>query len=97
MTPPINHIVNWRYICQRKQDQIEKDVICENSTIIYHDYRVGDQITINNNTAFKYKTPFKGPYEIDQTWTSGTVTIQTRAVASRMNIRHIKPYNNPEV
>ena len=36
-----NHVVDWRYICQRKQAQIEKYVIHENSTIIENDYRVG--------------------------------------------------------
>ena len=31
----IDHIANWRYTPQRKQAQIEKGVIRENSTIIY--------------------------------------------------------------
>ena len=52
---------------------------------------------ISNNTAFKYKIPFKVPYEIVQTWTNGNVIIQMREVTSRINILRIKPYNNPEV
>ena len=41
---PIMRVENWRYIRQRKQAQINKDVIRNNSTIIDHNYRVGDQV-----------------------------------------------------
>ena len=46
---------------------------------------------------FKYETSFKGPYEIVQTWTHGTATIQTGAVTDRLNIQRIKSYKIPEV
>ena len=52
---------------------------------------------VRRNHAYKYKTPFQGPYEIVQTWTNGTVTIQTCTVIFRLNLRRIKPYNSPEV
>ena len=55
--------MDWKYIRQRKQAQIEKEVIHKNYTIIEHDYRVGDQVTIDIKILFKYETPFKGPYE----------------------------------
>ena len=60
----INNIVNWKYICQQKQAQIEKAVIRENSTRIDHDYNIGDKIMVKRNWAYKYETPFQGPYEI---------------------------------
>ena len=44
-------------------------------------------------SAYKYETPYRGPYEIVQTWTNDTVTIRTGAVTMRINIRNIKPYN----
>ena len=34
MILPINHIANWRHICQLKQRQIEKDIIHRNFTEI---------------------------------------------------------------
>ena len=34
------HIANWRLIRQRKQAQIDKDVIRENYTRVNHDYRI---------------------------------------------------------
>ena len=52
---------------------------------------------LRKNQAYKYKTPFQGPYEIVKTWMNGTVTVQTGAVTSRLNIRRIKPYNSPEI
>ena len=97
MILPINHIASWRYIRQRKQTQIEKDVICENSTRIDHDYRFGDKVLVRRNQAYKYETPFQGPYGIIQTWTNGTVTIRTDAVTARLNIRYINTYDSPEV
>ena len=74
---------------------IEKDVICEKSTGINHDYIVRYHIVISNKAAFKCETQFKVLYEIVQTWTNGKVTIQTGAVKSRIHIRRIKPYNTP--
>ena len=60
MILPINHVANWRYICQRKQLQIEKYFIHENSIRINYDYRVGDQVIMKNKAAYKYKTTFIG-------------------------------------
>ena len=47
--------------------------------------------------AYKYKTAFQDLYETTKTWKNGTVIIQVVTVTARLNIRHLKPYNNPEV
>ena len=44
MILPIDHIADWIYIHQRKQAQIDKEIICEKTTRIYHNYRVGDKV-----------------------------------------------------
>ena len=62
MILPINHIANLRYIRQRKQTQIKKDAICENSTRINHDYHIGDKALVRRNLAYKYEALFQGPY-----------------------------------
>ena len=93
MIIPINQVAYWRYICQNKQEQIDKDVICKNSTRIDHDYRVEDQVTTRIKSVYKYKTPFKGTYEIFHTWTNRTVALKTGVVTTRINIRNIRPYN----
>ena len=53
MILPINHVADWRYIRQSKQAQIDKDVICENTTIIDHDYVLGDKVITLNKLAYK--------------------------------------------
>ena len=61
MILPINHVAEWRYIRQRKQTQIDNDVIQENANIIDHYYRVGDKLMARINSAFKYKNPYRFP------------------------------------
>ena len=97
MILPINHAADWRYIYKRKQTKINKDVDCENTTRIDHNYRVGDKVMTNMSSAYKYETPFRGPYEIFRTWTNGIVTLQKGAVTNIINIRNIKPYNDADV
>ena len=92
-----NNVADWRYIRQLKQAQTNKDVIYENTTIINHDYRVGDKITTKTKSEYKYKTPFKVPYENFHTWTNKTVILQTGAVTKIRNTCNIKPYTTPIV
>ena len=74
MILPINHIANYRYICQREK-LIEKDAINENSTGIDYDFNIVDKVLVRKHQAYKYKTPFQYPYEIFRTWTNRTITI----------------------
>ena len=93
----INHVADWRYMCQRKQTQIDKYFTCKSTTIIDHDYRVGDKILIKNKSSYRYETLFRGLYEIFQTWANGTITLRMVAVKHRINILNIKPYNDTDV
>ena len=52
---------------QRKQAQIKKYVIRENSTIIDHDYSIGDKVMVIRNQYYKYETPFQVLYKKIQT------------------------------
>ena len=60
--------------------QINKDNIRKNRNQVDHDYKVGDKFMINNNTAYKYETPYKGPFLIKQCWANGTVLLQCGAI-----------------
>ena len=73
--------------------KIDKDVICKNTTRIYHNYRVWDKVMTLTKSAYKYDTPFKVLYEIVQTWKNVTVSVVMGAVTMRINIRNIEPYN----
>ena len=97
MILPINHVLDWRYIRQRKQTQIKKDTSREYNTIIDHNYRLVDKVTTKIRSAYKYETLFRCPYEIFLIWKNGTVTLRTGVVTHIINIRNINPYNNADV
>ena len=97
MILPINHVADWRYIRQHNQTQINKDVIRENTTRIDHDYKVEDKVITTNRSAYKYKTLFKGLYEIVQMCTNGAITLRTGAATMIINIRNINPYKDTDV
>ena len=93
----INHIASWRYTCQWKQEQIEKDVIRKNLTRTDYNYNIGDNVMVIKNQAYKYEKPFQGPYEFVQTWTNRNVTTKMGAVTARLNLRSIKSYDGIEI
>ena len=72
----IKHKMDWELICQLKQAQINKCSISKNSKRVDHNYRVGDKFILDKNSAFKFETPYKGPFEIKKCCTNGTVTLQ---------------------
>ena len=43
--------MNWSLISQRNQTQINEDNIRENIKRVEHNYKVGDKVMLNNNTA----------------------------------------------
>ena len=59
MIPPIDHIANLRYICQREKMQIEKDVIRKKITRTDHYYRIGDKAMVRRNRLINTKHRFK--------------------------------------
>ena len=87
----INNIVNWKYICQRKQAQIEKYVIRKNFKRIDYDYNIGNEVMFKRNHAYKYETPLQCTYENIQTWMNGTINIKMGAVTARLNLSCLKP------
>ena len=48
-------------------------------------------------SAYKYKTLFRGPYEIVRTRKNGTVALQTGTVTHRVNILNINLYNDTDI
>ena len=51
---PINHVAGWMYKRQRKQVQIDKDIIRENYTRINNDYRLEDKVMKIIKLAYRY-------------------------------------------
>ena len=54
-----------------------------------HDYKVGDKVILNNSAAYKYETPYNGPFVIAQCWTNGMGIFQCDAIKIRHNIHRI--------
>ena len=49
---------------------------------------------INSHAAYKYETPYKGPFVITKCWTNVMVTLQCGAIKVRYNIHHIKTHTS---
>jgi hypothetical protein len=83
----VQHIADWTAIKAYKQNLIRKNNRIENLKRIPYNYRVGDQVMIENHRANKYEQPYKGPYLIQQVNTNGTVRLKMGAVTDTVNIR----------
>jgi len=92
----IQHEADWTAIKARKQELIRKNNRIENSKRIPHQYKVGDQVMLENHQANKYEDPYKGPYRIQQVNTNGTVRLQMGAVTDTVNIRRLHPYRTSD-
>jgi transposase InsO family protein len=86
------YLADWTAIKTRKQDLIRKNTRIENSKRIPYQYRVGDQVMLENHRANKYEQPYKGPYLVMQVNDNGTVCLKMGAVTDTVNIRRIHPY-----
>ena len=89
---PIKCRVDCELICHRKQAQMKKDNTRENKHRFDYDSKVVDNVMITNHTAYKYETPFKGPFVRTHLFTNGMVNLHYGATEIRYNIRRIKPY-----
>ena len=49
---------------------------------------------VDNNAAYWYDIPNKGPFVIMKCWTNEMVTLQCSATKMMYNTRHIKPYTS---
>jgi len=91
----IQHLADWTAIKAHKQGLIQKNNRIENSKRIPYDYKVGDQVMLENHRANKYEQPYKGPYLIQRVNTNGTVCLKMGAVVDTVNIRRIHPFRSP--
>ena len=64
MILPTKHMVDWELIRQQNNTKTNKDNTCKNRHGIDYDYNVKDDVMLNKHTAYKYETPYKGPFAI---------------------------------
>jgi hypothetical protein len=89
---PIEHVADWQYIKNKKQNKINKNNAEENAKHIDYDYKVGEQVLIFTPDPSKMEQPREGPYPITQVHANGTVTLQKGPVTQRYNVRQIVPF-----
>ena len=86
MIIPIKHRVDWELTRQIKQMQINKDNARENKNRFDHAYNFVDKVMLTYHTAYKYETPYKGPFVITRCFTNGTVNLKYGATEIRHNL-----------
>ena len=91
MILPIKHTVCWELIRQRKQTHVNKYDIHKNKLKFDYDYKVGDNVILTNQSAYKYKLPYKVTLVITQCFTNGTVNLQCGPIISMYTISRINP------
>ena len=62
--------------------------------IFNYDYKIGDKFMVRNKSAYKYETPYKGPYGINQPWTNGMVALEIVATENQLITCTLKPYRD---
>ena len=90
----IKHKVDWELIRQQKQAHINTSNIRKNRHRVVHDYKVRDKAMLTKHTAYKYGTPYTGPFVIAQYFTNGTEILQFDTIQIKYNIHCIKPYKS---
>ena len=89
----IKFIADWESIRLRKQKVIDTNNARENSLRVDYDYQIGDKVLVTStDITRKLNCPTKGPFNIIQVYTNGTVRVQNGAVSERVNIRRCIPY-----
>jgi hypothetical protein len=91
---PIRFKADWAAIQERRQQQILRDNVRENATRIPHEYKVGDKVSKTRpGIQPKLRRKRDGPYEVIAVDDTGTIRIRQGAIAERLNIRRVMPFN----
>ena len=65
----------------------------KNRHTVDHNYKFGDNIMLTKQTAYKYETPYTGPFVIKRFWDNGTVSLKNGATDIRYNIHSFSYIN----
>ena len=91
MLLPIPLLTDYNLIRERRQAQINQNLIRENNCRIFHDYQVGEQVLLKIYDPATLQERAQGPYPIEQVHVNGTLTIRLGDnVLERINIRRIE-------
>ena len=89
----VQHLADWRYITQRKQDAINNNNRRENAKRLPYNYRVGQHVLIKAEQSAKYGTDlYLGPFTVEAIHNNGTIRVNEGTVTDTYNIRNVTPY-----
>jgi hypothetical protein len=89
----VQHIADWQYIKQHKQQMINTNNARENSKRIPYKYRVGQRVLIKAEQGAKYGTDsYLGPFTVEAVYDNGTIRVNEGAVTDTYNLRNVTPY-----
>jgi hypothetical protein len=89
----IQHIANWEFIKQRKQNTIDLNNNKENAKHVQHVYHIGDKVLLHRGTENNYEYLYQGPFFIMQVNDNGTVCLKVNTVEDTYIIRRIISYH----
>ena len=84
--------MDWELTSNQKQKKINRDNSRKNRHRVDYGYKVGYNVVLTKQNAYKYETPYTGPFVITQCFTNGTVNLQYGAIQIKYNICYIKSY-----
>ena len=86
---------DWNLIKKRKQQEINRNNIRENSKRLPYQYQVGEKILITRGLKNKYgDNPYEGPYRVLSINENGTLRFRKGAVTDTIIIRNVHPYKD---
>ena len=89
----VQHVADWQYIKQRKQQMINAINARENSKRIPYKYHVGQRVLIKAEQGTKYGTDlYLGPFTVEAVNANVTLRVNECAVTDTYNIRNVTPY-----
>ena len=93
MVLPIRYMADWALIEEKRQQEMERNNMRENSKRIKYEYKVGDKIYLTKpgKKLRKLESPRQGPFDITAVYTNGTLRIQKGPVSERVNMRRCLP------
>ena len=96
----IPFVADWSAIGRRRQELVDRNNVRENKRRLPFDYVPGSKCLIiseiNGEKQRKALDKNKGPYEVTNVFTNGTVRIQRGSINERINIRRLTPFFEAE-
>ena len=90
----VKFTANWQFIKEQKQKLIHKNNENENAKRIPYNYKVGDQVLVDEKPLSKYDSKYSGPFRVCAVNDNGTLKIKKNAYYDTINIHNVHPFHS---